>query len=120
MKKKILIADDEVHILNLIKLTLGNEYDYIDASNGLEVLQRLEENSPNIILLDVMMPVMDGFTACKKIKQNPKTKDIPIILISAKTEDQDILYGIDIGASAYVTKPFNKQDLADMVKNLIL
>ena len=119
MKKKILVADDEIHILNLIKLTLGDEYDYIDARDGVEVMQKLETENPDLILLDVMMPRMDGFAVCKRLKAAQKTKDIPIILISAKDEDQDVLYGIDLGAAAYVTKPFNKADLSDMVKNLI-
>lgn len=119
MKKKVLVADDEIHILNLIKLTLGDEYEFIEAMDGIEVLNKLEHSTPDIILMDVMMPKMDGFNALKKIKQNPKTKDIPVILISAKDEDQDVLYGIDLGAAAYVAKPFNKQDLSEMIKNLI-
>jgi len=119
MKKTVLIADDEVNILNLIKLNLGDEYNYIEAMDGLEVLQKLEHETPDIILLDIMMPKMDGFTVCKRIKQNPKTKDIPIVFISAKSEEQDVLYGIDIGASAYVTKPFNKQDISEIIKSII-
>lgn len=119
MKKKVLVADDEVNILNLIKLNLGDEYDYIEAMDGLEVLQKIEHELPDIILLDIMMPKMDGFTVCKRLKANPRTKDIPIVLVSAKSEDQDVLYGIDLGASAYVTKPFNKQDLSEIVKNII-
>jgi len=119
MTKKILIADDEVHILNLIKLTLGEEYDFLEAFDGEEVLEILKTETPDLILLDIMMPKLDGYTVCKKIKQNPKLKNIPIVLVSAKVGEQDILFGVDLGASAYITKPFNKTDFEDTVKNLL-
>lgn len=119
MKKTILIADDEIHILNLIKLTLGDEYNYLEAKNGQEVLNHLQKTTPDLILLDVMMPVMDGFATCKKIKQNPNTKQIPVALVSARDEDQDVLYGVDIGASAYIKKPFHKNEFIETIRNLI-
>jgi len=119
MKKTILIADDEIHILNLIKLTLGDDYNYIEAQNGEEVLEKLQNSEPDLILLDVMMPKLNGFGTCKRIKSNPNTKNIPIALISAKDEDQDVLYGVDIGASAYIKKPFHKDEFIETIKNLI-
>ncbi|MBI5073414.1 response regulator, partial [Candidatus Woesearchaeota archaeon] len=99
MKKKvILIADDEPHIVDLIKLSLGQEeYELLEAADGKEVLKIVAKKKPDLILLDVMMPGMDGYEVCRRIRQNPETKDIVIAMVSAKKEDHDILTGIDKG-----------------------
>lgn len=121
MKKKvILIADDEPHIVDLIKLSLGqDEYELIEAADGKEVLKLVAKKKPDLILLDVMMPGMDGYEVCRRIRQNPETKDIVIAMVSAKKEDHDILTGIDKGAIAYITKPFSPIELQEKVKELL-
>lgn len=119
-KKVILIADDEPHIIELIRLTLGeDEYEYIEAENGKQVLELAEKRNPDLILLDIMMPVVDGYEVARKLKSNEKTKNIVIAMVSAKKEDQDVLKGIDKGALAYITKPFNPMELEEKVKELL-
>ena len=118
-KKLILIADDEENIVDLIKLSLGDDYDFIVAHDGKEALDIVKKKHPDLILLDIMMPKMDGYEVCAKLKHNPATKDIVIAMISAKKETEDILQGVDIGAIAYITKPFSPYDLQEKVKELL-
>ena len=118
--KTILLVDDEPHIIELIKLTLGeDEYEYFEAENGKEVIETAEKEKPDLILLDIMMPVVDGYEVARILKKNKDTKDIIVAMISAKKEDQDVLKGIDKGAVAYITKPFNPMELEEKVKDLL-
>jgi len=119
MGKKILIVDDDKNIVELVKLTLGDEYDYIDAFNGIEALQKAKKEKPDLVLLDIMMPDMDGYEVCQRLRADPETKDIVIAMLSAKKEDHDILEGIDVGAIAYITKPFNATELVEKVEELL-
>ena len=115
-EKTILIVDDTVENLDILAALL-KEYDIIDATSGEDALDILEEDdSIDLILLDIMMPEMDGFEVCQKIKQNPKTKDIPIIFITAKTDENSIEKAYDIGGADYVTKPFKPKELLARVK----
>jgi len=118
-KKHVLVVDDEKQIVDLIKLTLGDEYDYTEAYTGEEALQSVKEKKPDLILLDIMMPGMDGYEVAQKLKADSETKDIVLAMISAKKEDHDILTGIDVGAIAFITKPFNPYDLQEKVKELL-
>lgn len=119
-KKIILIADDEPHIVDLIKLSLSAEdYEILEATNGKEVLKIVAKKKPDLILLDVMMPDLDGYEVCRRLRQNPATRDIVIAMVSAKKEDHDILTGIDKGAIAYITKPFSPIELQEKVKELL-
>ncbi|MFP4403183.1 MAG: response regulator transcription factor [Nanoarchaeota archaeon] len=119
-KKKILIVDDEPQIVDLVKLMLGEEsYDFIEAYDGFDALEKAKTQLPNLILLDIMMPGMDGYEVCQKLRANPKTKNIVIAMVSAKKEDHDILEGIDVGAVAYITKPFDGFELGEKVKELL-
>jgi len=119
-KKVILIADDEPHILELFRMTLGeDDYDFLEAKNGKEVMDLVSKKKPDLVLLDVMMPVMDGYEVAKRLRADPATKSIVIAMVSAKKEDHDILTGIDTGAIAYITKPFNPYELQEKVKELL-
>jgi two-component system alkaline phosphatase synthesis response regulator PhoP len=118
-KKKILIVDDEEDIIDLIKVTLGDEYFYYDATNGKDAIRLAKEKKPDLVLLDIMMPEMDGFEVCRRLRADPDTRDIVIAMVSAKKEDHDILTGVDVGAIAYITKPFNPYELQEKVKELI-
>jgi CheY-like chemotaxis protein len=119
MKKFILIADDEPHIVDLIKLSLGDEYEFAEATDGKEVLKLVAQRKPDLLLLDVMMPTLDGYEVCRRLRQNPETKDTLIAMVSAKKEDHDILTGIDKGAIAYITKPFSPVELQEKVRDLL-
>lgn len=116
---KILVVDDDPNIALLIQMTLAKlgAYDVETVNNGEEALNRIAESPPpDIVLLDIMMPGIDGFEVCRRIKSNEKTKFIPVIMITAKREMDDKLYGMEIGANDYITKPFNPEELVTRVK----
>ncbi len=114
---KILVVDDEELLVKGIRFNLQNEgYEVISGSNGLEALSLAQNQNPDLIILDVMMPEMDGMTACSKIRE---FSDVPIILLTAKTEDMDKLMGFDCGADDYLTKPFNILELKARIRALL-
>ncbi len=116
MEYKILVADDDKEILNAIEIYLANEQMTVyKAHDGEEALKVLEEHPDiHLIIMDLMMPKMDGIQAILKIRQD---KEIPIIVLSAKSEDKDIILGLNIGADDYITKPFNFLELIARVKS---
>ncbi len=119
-KKKILVVDDEPNIVKLVSFILSsNGYEVIEASLGAEGVKKAKAEKPDLIILDVMMPKMDGFEAAKKIKSSVATKDIPILMLSSKAQFEDKMKGIDSGAMDYVTKPFDKQELLEKVKECL-
>lgn len=114
---KILVVDDEALLVKGIRFNLQSEgYEVITASDGLEALQALQEHKPDLVVLDVMMPNMDGLTACQKIRE---FSNIPIILLTAKADDMDKLIGFDHGADDYLTKPFNILELKARIRALL-
>jgi DNA-binding response OmpR family regulator len=117
MKEKILIVDDEERMRKLIAAYLLKEgYEILEAENGAQALTLFKNENVHLIILDVMMPVMDGWSVCREIR---KTSDVPIILLTAKGEDEDKLLGFELGTDHYVTKPFNIKLLIARVKSLI-
>ena len=114
---KILVVDDEDLLVKGIRFNLQNEgYEVITGSNGLEALQLCQSASPDLIVLDVMMPEMDGLTACSKIRE---FSDVPIILLTAKADDMDKLLGFENGADDYLTKPFNILEVKARMKAIM-
>ncbi len=114
---KILVVDDEELLVKGIRFNLrGEGYDVITGNTGLEALQRAQNENPDLIVLDVMMPEMDGLTACSKIRE---FSNVPIILLTAKTDDMDKLMGFDCGADDYLTKPFNILELKARIRALL-
>ena len=114
---KILVVDDEALLVKGIRFNLQNEgYDVITGSNGLEAVKLVQEQQPDLVVLDVMMPEMDGLTACSKIRE---FSDVPIIMLTAKTDDMDKLIGFDHGVDDYLTKPFNILELKARIRALL-
>ena len=114
---KILVVDDEALLVKGIRFNLQNEgYEVITGSDGLEAVKHVQEQRPDLVVLDVMMPNMDGMTACAKIRE---FSDVPIILLTAKTDDMDKLMGFDVGADDYLTKPFNILELKARIRALL-
>ena len=114
---KILVVDDEDLLVKGIRFNLQNDgYEVITGSNGVEALEKVRTESPDLVVLDVMMPEMDGLTACREIRD---FSNIPIILLTAKTEDMDKLMGFDQGADDYLTKPFNILELKARIRALL-
>jgi len=116
-KYTILVTDDDKEIVDSISIFLTNDgYRVIKAYDGIEALQKLEENEIHLILLDIMMPGMDGIKALLKIREK---RNIPVILVSAKSEDTDKIIGLNMGADDYITKPYNPLELLARVKSQI-
>ena len=114
---KILVVDDEALLVKGIRFNLQNEgYEVITGSDGLEAVTLVKEANPDLVILDVMMPNMDGMTACGKIRE---FSNVPIILLTAKTDDMDKLMGFDHGADDYLTKPFNILELKARIRALL-
>ena len=114
---KILVVDDETLLVKGIRFNLQNDgYKVITASDGLEAIHQVQSQKPDLVVLDVMMPHMDGMTACSKIRE---FSDVPIILLTAKTEDLDKLMGFEHGADDYLTKPFNILELKARIRALL-
>ncbi len=116
-KDLILVVDDQPNNLKLIASVLSHEYSLSIANSGINALKMLENGVPDLILLDIMMPEMDGFEVCKKIKENENTKNIPVIFLTAKSDIDDIVKGFDYGAVDYITKPFNLVEMKVRIKN---
>ena len=111
----ILICDDEKDIVNALKIYLSDpDYTLYEAFNGKEALEIMDAHEIHLILLDIMMPVMDGISAMARIRE---TSNVPIILLTAKSEDQDKVLGLDVGADDYVTKPFNPLEVKARVRS---
>ena len=114
MERKILIVDDEKNIVDIIAFNLKKEgYQVIKAADGEEGVKKAMEENPDLILLDIMMPKMDGYEACKKIREK---KNTPIIMLTARAEELDKVLGLELGADDYVTKPFGVRELMARVK----
>ena len=112
MTKKILVCDDEPYILMALTDAVEMEgYECVTAINGKEALQKARETLPDLIMLDIMMPFMDGFEVCRELKADAATRDIPVIMLTAKSQQIDIQKGKDAGADDYITKPFRPSTL---------
>lgn len=118
--EKILIVDDELHIIELLKYNLeSNGYSVISAQTGKEAIKVAAEKRPDLILLDVMLPEMDGFDVCKHINKAKETEGIPIIMLTAKGEELDKILGLELGADDYITKPFSVRELVARIKAVL-
>ena len=120
MPKKILVVDDERHIVRLVEVTLPRAgYDVVSAYDGVEALEKIAAEKPEMIILDVMMPRMDGFEVLKELRAKAETKDIPVIMLTAKAQDADIFKGWSSGVDSYLTKPFNPRELLAFVERIL-
>lgn len=117
---KILVVDDEEHIVELIKYNLeSNGYKVITAYDGKEALDKSIKEEPDLILLDLMLPKIDGFEVCKKLKKDVNTEYIPVIMLTAKGEETDKVLGLEIGADDYITKPFGIREMIARIKAVL-
>jgi two-component system alkaline phosphatase synthesis response regulator PhoP len=117
MAKKVLIVDDEEVIRKFLRINLTNwGYEVKEAKDGVEALEQLKSNQFDLLISDIVMPNKDGWEVLKVVKANPKTKDMPVIVLTAKGEDKDMFKGYDLGANYYMTKPFTKTQLQYGIK----
>ncbi|MEW6510718.1 MAG: response regulator transcription factor [Bacteroidota bacterium] len=119
MKKRILVVDDERDIVDLLRYNLGREgYDVVTAYDGQEALRRAAD-PPDLVLLDVLMPVMDGFETCKQLKANPRTASVPVLFLTASASEVDEVLGLELGADDYIQKPISPRKLLARVKTAL-
>jgi DNA-binding response OmpR family regulator len=112
MGKRILIVDDEEVIRKFLKIHLGKlGYEVKEAADGEQAMEQLSKDDFDLLICDILMPKKDGWEVIKEVKSNPKTKNMPVILLTAKNEDSDMFKGYDLGANYYMTKPFTKTQL---------
>jgi two-component system alkaline phosphatase synthesis response regulator PhoP len=119
-KGKILVVDDEIYIVHILDFSLGMEgYEVVTALDGEQALEKVTSEKPDLIVLDIMMPKLDGYEVCKAIKANSATKHIPVILLSAKGRNVDQKMGFEVGADDYITKPFSPRKLVERINQLL-
>ena len=119
-EKRILIADDDPVILRLIQVNLELEgYQVLTANNGEEALAQALAEHPDLVILDIMMPRLDGYQTCERLKESDDTRDIPVVFLSAKAQQTDIDKGRSYGVQDYLTKPFDPSELLDVVERLV-
>jgi two-component system alkaline phosphatase synthesis response regulator PhoP len=112
MNKKILVVDDEEVIRKFLRIQLAKlGYEVAEAADGEQALEKLGENDFDLLICDILMPNKNGWEVIKEVRSNPKTQDIPVIVLTAKNEDSDMFKGYDLGANYYMTKPFTKAQL---------
>ncbi len=119
-KKRILIVEDEAALVDMLKLRLeASGYATLTAYDGIEALAKAKKEKPDLIILDLMLPKIDGYKVCRMLKFDEKYKNIPIIIFTARAQESDKKIGKDVGADAYITKPFEPQTLLTKIKELL-
>ena len=119
-KGRILVVDDEIYIVHILDFSLGMEgYEVITALDGEQALEKARTEKPDLIVLDIMMPKLDGYETCKMLKAEAATKDIPVILLSAKGRNVDQKIGFEVGADDYITKPFSPRKLVERINAIL-
>ena len=120
MAKKLLIADDEPNIVTALEFLLARGgYEVLIARDGDEALKALESARPDLVLLDIMMPVKSGYEICKRIRERPEWKHVKVVMLSAKGRDAEVNKGMAVGADLYVTKPFSTRELMEQIRGLL-
>jgi DNA-binding response OmpR family regulator len=114
------VADDEVYIVHILEFSLSMEgYEVISATSGPEALRKIEKEQPDLVVLDIMMPGMSGHEVCRRIREDPHTRAIPIIFLTAKDSPAERDEGLELGANAYITKPFGPRRLIEAIESLL-
>ncbi|MCI0452773.1 MAG: response regulator [Candidatus Latescibacteria bacterium] len=118
--EKIVVIEDETDILEVIAYNLKREgYDVVTSTSGEDGLEKIDKLKPNLVVLDLMLPEVDGIELCRKLKADPVTQSIPVIMVTAKGEESDVVLGLGVGADDYVTKPFSPRELTARVKAVL-
>jgi CheY-like chemotaxis protein len=118
---RVLAVDDDPQILQLLSLTLGLDgFDVATANNGGEALESIAEEIPDVVLLDIMMPVLDGWQVCERLKADEATRDLPVVFLSARSQHADRARGMELGARAFMTKPFDPTELHMLLEGIAL
>jgi two-component system, OmpR family, response regulator VicR len=121
MANKIMVVDDEPDVVDLVKLVLESDgFSVVTAYSGKEALEKIDREMPDLVLLDIMMPQMDGWEVYSRIRANPRTKDIPVAMLTAKSQSIDKMIGLHVvKVDDYITKPFGRSELLERVKRIL-
>jgi two-component system phosphate regulon response regulator PhoB len=121
MAQTILVAEDQQHVRSLIEYKLRNSgYNVVCVEDGRAALEKAAEIIPDLILLDIMMPLMTGFEVLAALRENEKTKHVAVVMVTAQSKEDEILKGLELGADDYITKPFSPNELAARVKTVLI
>jgi DNA-binding response OmpR family regulator len=121
MTKRVLVVDDEVATVKMVQLALeGEGLDVTTATNGAECLLQVNASRPDLVILDVTMPVLDGFETLRALRQHEGTKDLPVIMLTARAADEDVLRGWSTGVDLYLTKPFTIEELLTATRRMLV
>jgi two-component system, OmpR family, alkaline phosphatase synthesis response regulator PhoP len=119
-RKRILVVDDEIYIVHILEFSLTMEgYQVLTASDGEEALSVIEQERPDLVVLDIMMPKLDGYEVCRRLRQDEQFQNLPVILLSAKGRPIDREAGLEAGADDYITKPFSPRKLLEKMRELL-
>jgi two-component system, OmpR family, alkaline phosphatase synthesis response regulator PhoP len=119
-RKRILVVDDEIYIVHILEFSLTMEgYSVLTASDGEEALRIIEQERPDLVVLDIMMPKLDGYEVCRQLRQDEQFRSLPVILLSAKGRPIDREAGLSAGADDYITKPFSPRKLLEKMRELL-
>jgi DNA-binding response OmpR family regulator len=113
---KVLVVDDQPNIVRLLQMTLQKEHEVFTAFDGQQALAAVAEHHPDVIVLDVIMPILDGYRVLHRVKSNPETAGTCVIMLTQKDRPDDVMLGFNIGADYYIPKPFNVNDIAAMIR----
>jgi DNA-binding response OmpR family regulator len=119
MMKKILAVDDQIHIVRLIEVNLSKEYTVITAADGEEGMRKARQERPDLIILDVVMPKKDGFSVLAELKADPQLRQIPVIMLTVKAQNSDIVRGLHEGVEYYMPKPFHPREMQALVRRVL-
>ena len=119
-KNRILIVEDEESLLKLESILLTSKgYHVTGVMDGMSALDEVRRNRPDLVLLDIMLPIMDGFEVCRQLKGNPDTANIPVVMLTAKKNSQDMAFGHEAGCDAYITKPFKSMKILETIQHFL-
>ena len=118
-RKRVLIVDDEPTVRRVVRKMLAKDYIVLEAKDGVEAVDVVRREKPDVVLMDVVMPKMDGVGACHLIKSDSDTSVVPVIMLSARVQELDQEYVKDVGADGYIVKPFGSQELMDTISKLL-
>ena len=119
-KKRILIVDDEPDLVEFVKIRLeANDYQVLTAMDGMQALEVVEQDKPDLIILDILLPKMNGYEVCEKLKKDPEFSKVPILMLTAKAQEKDMVLAKKAGADAYISKPFEASLLLFHIKDLL-
>lgn len=119
-KYKIMVVDDEPDIVKLVKISLEMaNFEVIEAFSGVEALEKTQGVVPDLFLLDIMMPDMNGYEVCEKLKEDDRTRDVPVVMLTAKGQKGDAEQGLKVGADDYIIKPFDPYELGEQISEIL-